>query len=92
MNLRQALTWIDQAIAQNNSFNALNIKSAILTQMGQTAEAEKIIYDALPTATENELNLYGYQLLGEGKQDKAIEMFILNTKRHPKSANTWDSL
>ena len=24
--------------------------------------------------------------------DKAIEMFKLNTQRHPESANTWDSL
>ncbi len=31
-------------------------------------------------------------MLGEGKHDKAVEMFILNTKHHPKSANTWDSL
>ena len=92
VNYEQALKWIDQAIAQNNSFTALNVKAAILTQMGQTAEAEKINSDALPLATENELNSYGYQLLGEGKHDKAIEIFKLNTKRHPKSANTWDSL
>jgi Tfp pilus assembly protein PilF len=43
-------------------------------------------------ATENELNAYGYQLLAEGKADKAIEMFTLNTQKYPKSANTWDSL
>ena len=27
-----------------------------------------------------------------GKTDDAIEMFLLNTKRHPESANVWDSL
>lgn len=26
------------------------------------------------------------------EQDKAIKMFVLNTQRHPKSANVWDSL
>jgi tetratricopeptide (TPR) repeat protein len=30
--------------------------------------------------------------MNAGQQDKAIEMFILNTKRYPKSANTFDSL
>jgi tetratricopeptide (TPR) repeat protein len=31
-------------------------------------------------------------LLNQGNHDKAIEMFKLNTQRHPKSANAWDSL
>jgi hypothetical protein len=88
----QALEWIDKAIAQNNSFAPLKIKADILTQMGKTAEGAKIMSDAIAGATENELNTYGYQLLNEGKLDKAIEMLILNTQRHPKSANTWDSL
>ncbi len=48
--------------------------------------------DAIPIATENELNTYGYQLINSNNLDKAIEIFILNTNRHPKSANTWDSL
>jgi tetratricopeptide (TPR) repeat protein len=47
---------------------------------------------ALRIATENELNIYGYNLLNAGQHDKAIEIFILNTKRFPKSANAFDSL
>ena len=92
VNLEQGLKWIDQAIAQNNSFATLSIKSNILKETGNTAESEKIMTDALEIATENELNNYGYQLLNAGNHDKAIEILILNTKRHPKSANTWDSL
>ena len=59
---------------------------------GKAADDDKILNDAIGMATENELNLYAYQLLNGGQQDKAIEMFILNTQRHPKSANVWDSL
>jgi Protein of unknown function (DUF2911) len=92
VNYDQALKWIDQAIAQNNSFVTLNIKSGILKAMGNTAEGDKITADAIAIANENELNLYAYQLMNQGQQDKAIEMFKLNTERHPKSANTWDSL
>jgi hypothetical protein len=91
-NLDQGLAWIDQAIAQNNAFATLSVKSNILKEMGKTEEADKMMADAIQIATENELNLYGYQLMGAGQHDKAIEIFILNTKRHPKSANTWDSL
>lgn len=92
INYEQALKWIDQAIAQNSAFPTLNIKANLLKEMGKTAESDKMMKDAISIATENELNLYGYQLMNQGNHDKAIEIFILNTQRHPKSANTWDSL
>jgi hypothetical protein len=91
-NYEQALKWIDQAIALNSSFSTLSVKSNILKAMGKTEEADKIMNDAIAISTENELNIYGYQLMNAGQQDKAIEIFILNTKRNPKSANTFDSL
>ena len=90
--LEQGLKWIDQAILQNNSFATQSIKSNIQATMGKTADAEKTMTDALPTATEAEINAYGYQLMGGGNMDKAIQVFIINTTRFPKSANTWDSL
>jgi len=48
--------------------------------------------EAIDISTENELNLYGYQLLNQRQTDKAIEMLALNAKRHPESPNVWDSL
>lgn len=92
VNLEQGMKWIDQAIAQNNNFNNLNIKATLLKAQGKDAEADKMLTDALPTATEAEINAYGYQLLFAGQMDKAIEVFVLNTKRFPRSANTFDSL
>ena len=88
----QAMLWIDQAIAQNTAFPTLSIKANLLKAMGKTAEGEKLMEEALTVANENELNQYGYQLLNQGEQDKAIVIFKLNTQRFPKSANTWDSL
>ena len=92
VNYEQALKWIDQAIAQNSNFTTLNIKSKLLKETGKSTEADKMMTDALAVATENELNLYGYQLINQGEHDKAIEIFKINTQRHPKSANAWDSL
>lgn len=92
VNHERALAWIDQAITQNKNYNTLRIKSGLLAQTGKKEEADKLMAEALPIATENELNNYGYQLLGEGKHDKAIEIFVLNTQKFPKSANAWDSL
>jgi tetratricopeptide (TPR) repeat protein len=92
VNQEKALVWIDQALAQNNNFANLRIKSGLLKQTGKTAEADKILNDALAIATEVELNNYGYQLLGQGEHDKAIGILAMNAERHPKSANAWDSL
>jgi tetratricopeptide (TPR) repeat protein len=92
VNHDQALVWIDQAITQNKTYNVLRIKSGLLALKGNKAEADKLMTEGLAIATENELNNYGYQLLGEGKNDKAIEIFTMNTQRYPKSANAWDSL
>ena len=92
VNLEQASRWADVAVQQNNSFATLNLKSGILKEMGKTEEAEKTMKEAMSIATELELNNYGYQLLNQKQMDKAIDAFILNTQRHPKSANVWDSL
>ena len=92
VNQEKALGWIDQAIAQNKNFTTLNIKAGLLRQVGKAADADKLDKEAITLANEAELNQYGYQLLGENKHDEAIKIFILNTERHPESANAWDSL
>jgi hypothetical protein len=92
VNLEQAVKWIDQAITQKRNFAGLQIKSGLFSKSGNTAEADKLMAEAMSIATEAELNGYGYQLMGQGNIDKAIEIFTLNTQRFPKSANAWDSL
>ncbi|MFL5740846.1 MAG: DUF2911 domain-containing protein [Flavisolibacter sp.] len=88
----QALKWIDQAIAMNKTFAALNVKSTILREMNKTTEADKTMAEAIALSSETELNQYGYQLLGSGQTDKAIEILAMNAKRFPNSANCFDSL
>jgi tetratricopeptide (TPR) repeat protein len=38
------------------------------------------------------VNGLGYRLLGLGKVDRAIAVFLINTEQFPRSANVWDSL
>jgi tetratricopeptide (TPR) repeat protein len=45
----------------------------------------------MQTATEGELNVYGYQLMGQNKIDEAVEIFDLNIKKNPDSWNAYDS-
>jgi tetratricopeptide (TPR) repeat protein len=41
---------------------------------------------------ENEMNLYGYELLQQGNTKDAIIVFEMNVEAFPASANTYDSL
>lgn len=41
---------------------------------------------------EGEINRIGYELLASGKATQAIQVFRLNTRAYPRSANTFDSL
>ena len=41
---------------------------------------------------ESELNLFGYQVLREGRAKDAIVIFQMNVDEYPASANTYDSL
>jgi tetratricopeptide (TPR) repeat protein len=92
VELDKALAWANQAVAQNNSFATLRVKSNILKEMGDTVQASKIMKDGLTIASENDLNQYGYQLLGQNKFDQAISILVTATQRFPTSANAWDSL
>lgn len=86
------IQWADRAIGMNKNFNTLIVKAGLLRQAVRTAEAEKTESEAMTVGSEAELNQYGYQLLNQGLHDEAIKIFILNTERHPESANAWDSL
>lgn len=44
------------------------------------------------TLVEDDLNTWGYQLLGQKRIDQAVQVFTLNTQHFPASANTYDSL
>ena len=55
-------------------------------------DSSSTMTEAIALATEVDLNNYGYLLLNQKNFDKAIEVLELNTQRHPKSANAWDSL
>ncbi len=92
INTDQAIQWVDQSIAIIENFANLQVKSALLEKKGQLKEAEELMKRAMKIAKENEINQYGYQLLGAGKVDQAIDIFKKNVKDHPDSWNVYDSL
>ncbi len=91
-NLDQALSWADHSITTQTTFANLRTKAAILEKKGDTKAAEDLRAQAMKIATEADINLLGYQLLGQKKTDEAIAIFRKNIKDHPASWNTYDSL
>ena len=92
VNLEEATGWADRSIALNENFTNLRVKAALLGQRGDPAGATAAARRSLAVATEADMNLYRYLLMGQGKVDSAIAVFRKNTRDYPKSWNTYDSL
>lgn len=87
-----AMKWNEQSIAIRETFNNLNLKSKMLAAKGMTKEVAALNSKALQLANEEQLNAYGYQLLGDKKTDEALAVFKMNVQKHPDSWNVYDSL
>ena len=88
----EGMTWAERAITSNPNFVAQRLKAGFMMQAGQVAEADEFMAEFIEASTENELNGYGYQLMGTGRMEKALEVFHLNIERHPDAWNPHDSL
>lgn len=92
ISLDQGMKWVDKSISINKNFSNMRVKSALLGKLGKTNEAAKLMDDAWKIATENEINVMGYQYLNANNYNKAIETFKMNIEKHPDSWNVYDSL
>jgi len=90
--LDEALAWADRSIGMTRNYTNLQTKALVLSKKGDSAAADALTKEALLIATENEMNAYGYQLLGQQKVNDAIAIFEKNVRDHPQSWNAADSL
>jgi CubicO group peptidase (beta-lactamase class C family) len=74
----------------------MNMRLYKILKENGTDELEKKFKDVLKDYNEKyidvHLNIFGYELMQDGKIDLAIEVFKLNAKLFPKVPNVWDSL
>ena len=91
-NLDEGTTWADRSISMTPTYQNLRTKAGLLELKGDASGAAEARQKAQSLATEVDINLQGYTLLGEGKVDEAISVFRKNTVDHPGSWNVWDSL
>lgn len=92
VELEKALEWIDRSIGMEANFSNQMVKAGILDKLGRSDEAAEMRAAVLDSATEVQRNALGYQTMGAGDIDGAIEIFQMNVDRHPDSWNTYDSL
>jgi hypothetical protein len=92
INSEEAMKWINRSIAAEENFTNLSLKSQMLEKEGRTKESADIMNKAMAMANESQLNVYGYRLLGQNKNQEAIEVFKSVVKRYPNSWNAYDSL
>jgi tetratricopeptide (TPR) repeat protein len=92
VELEKGLEWADHSIGIVKNVTNTYTKAVILNALGKNDEASKLREEAFTNALEADVNTLGYQFLGGGKIDDAIEVFKKNTELFPQSWNVWDSL
>lgn len=92
INHAEAIEWADIAIQRNKSFPTLTTKAGLLNQMGNQAESDKMLDEAVVIGTKQQINILGYQLIGLKRYKKAIEIFQANIQKDPNDPNSYDSL
>lgn len=94
INLEEALTWAENAISApfvgQENFQTLQTKAMVLNAMGKTDEADIIMDQAIDhgTASVGAIHQYARSLIGQGRNEKAMEIFKKNAKMHPEDKFT----
>lgn len=90
--IEQALAWIDRGtyfrIMGQKNFRTLSTRALVLTRLNRLDEAKKMMDEALPLGTIQEVHFYGRQLLSESRTDEAFKIFKMNYDRSPKEYTT----
>ncbi|MGK2863889.1 MAG: DUF2911 domain-containing protein [Chitinophagaceae bacterium] len=85
--LELALTWIDRAtyfrVMGEKNFRTLSTKAALLRKMNRNEEAKKIMQEAIPLGSMNEIHQYGRILLSLKQPEEAMKIFTMNFKKYP---------
>ncbi len=95
VNYDEGLKWVNRSIQMEENFTNVAAKAQLLTLMGNTkdaAEAKGKVMKLIDAGSENQINLFGYELMNENDMPTALEVFRLNIKKHPDSWNVYDSM
>ena len=83
LSLDEALKYSDKSIQMEEVFENLLTRARILDAMGRKDEAKTALAKALDKGGPFQLHSYGLQLIGQGQQEQAFEVFRANIKKNP---------
>jgi tetratricopeptide (TPR) repeat protein len=90
--LEQPLQWMDRAtyfrVMGEKNFRSLSIKANVLMKMNRIDNAKKVMLEAIPLGTMNEVHFYARQLLGMEQVDEALRIFKSNYNKYPGQYTT----
>lgn len=85
-SLENALKYADTSIQNEERFENLITKGRVLEAMNRKDEAEAARKKAMDMGTVIQVHIYGRQLMAQGHQDQAFDIFRGNMKKFP---NHW---
>jgi len=92
IELEQALAWMDRAIYFRimgvKNFQTLSTKAAVLFKMNRVEEAKKVMEEAIPLGTVNEVHYYGRSLINLKQPQEAMKVFKGNYAKFPNVYTT----
>jgi hypothetical protein len=92
VNLPEALMWSDSATSTNfggdRSFTAWSTKAQVLQKLGRKEEAARVMTQAMPFGSMNEIHQYGRFLLAAKDTKAAFDVFKANYDRYPNQFTT----
>jgi tetratricopeptide (TPR) repeat protein len=87
VNLDEANAWADYAMSADlgntRNFQTLSCKANVLNKLGKTADADKLMKEALPMGKMQEVHTYARGLLTQKRSKEAFDVFKMNYDKNP---------
>lgn len=90
--LSEAESMAQHAVNMQSTYQTLSTLALVADKKGDKKTAEAKRKEADPLASEADLNIVGYTLLSQHKNEESLAVFQKNAQRHPASWNVYDSL
>lgn len=84
--------WIARASQGRPTFISFKLQASLADHEGNATKASELRAKAVELGTNQENNLYGYELLNQGRKSEGLSILDANAKRFPTDPNAWDSL
>ena len=92
IELEQALAWMDRGInfriMGEKNFLTLSTKAAILIKLNRMDEAKKVMDEALPMGSMQDVHQYARTLLNANQKQEAFKIYKSNYDKYPNEFTT----